>query len=78
MALKCRTGIGSRVGFESWRSDRSSRFRHFQNALGAERPVELHAEYRGDKTAIELFIAGLRGWEAGLRRRMDDGKANGN
>jgi hypothetical protein len=29
---------------------------------------------RGDKTAIELFIAGVRGWEAGLRRRMDDGK----
>ncbi len=25
---------------------------------------------RGDKTAIELFLAGIRGWEAGLRRRM--------
>jgi hypothetical protein len=23
---------------------------------------------RGDKTAIELFIAGVRGWEAELRR----------
>jgi hypothetical protein len=23
---------------------------------------------RGDKTAIEPFIAGVRGWEAGLRR----------
>ena len=23
---------------------------------------------RGDKTAIELFVAGVRGWEAGLRR----------
>jgi hypothetical protein len=23
---------------------------------------------RGDKTAIELFLAGIRGWEAGLRR----------
>jgi hypothetical protein len=30
---------------------------------------------RGDKTAIELFIAGIQGWEAGLRRRMDDGNA---
>jgi hypothetical protein len=30
---------------------------------------------RGDKTAIELFLAGIRGWEAGLRRRMDDGKS---
>jgi hypothetical protein len=24
---------------------------------------------RGDKTAIDLFIAGVRGWEAGLRRQ---------
>jgi hypothetical protein len=30
---------------------------------------------RGDRTAIELFIAGVRGWEAGLRRRIRDGKA---
>jgi hypothetical protein len=28
---------------------------------------------RGDKTAIELFIAGIQGWQAGLRRRMGDG-----
>ncbi len=30
---------------------------------------------RGDKTAIELFVAGVRGWEAGLRRRLDDVKS---
>jgi hypothetical protein len=30
----------------------------------------------GDMTAIELFAAGIRGCEPGLRRRMDDGKAN--
>jgi hypothetical protein len=24
--------------------------------------------------AIELFLSGIRGWEAGLRRRLDDGK----
>ena len=30
---------------------------------------------RGDKTAIELFLAGLGGWDAGLRRRLDDGKS---
>jgi hypothetical protein len=24
--------------------------------------------WRGDKTVIELFIAGICGWEAGLRR----------
>jgi hypothetical protein len=30
-----------------------------------------------DKTAIELFVAGVRGWQAGLRRRLDDGKPVG-
>jgi len=30
---------------------------------------------RGDKTAMELFLAGVQGWEAGLRRQMDDGNA---
>jgi hypothetical protein len=29
---------------------------------------------RGDKTQLELFIAGVRGWEAYPRRRLDDGK----
>jgi hypothetical protein len=29
---------------------------------------------RDNKTAIELFVAGVRGWEAGLRRQMDYGK----
>ena len=32
---------------------------------------------RGDKTAIELFVAGVRGWEAGLQRFLGssaDGK----
>jgi len=29
---------------------------------------------RGDKTAIELFMAGIRGWEAALRRRLEDEK----
>jgi hypothetical protein len=31
---------------------------------------------QGDKTAIELFIAGVRGWEGHLRR-LDDGKPAG-
>jgi len=30
---------------------------------------------RGDRTPLELFIAGVQGWEAGLRRRLDDGKS---
>jgi hypothetical protein len=30
---------------------------------------------RGDKTAIELFLAGLGSWDAIMRRRMDDGKS---
>ncbi len=29
---------------------------------------------RDDKTRLELFIAGVRGWEAGIRRRMADGE----
>ncbi len=29
---------------------------------------------RGNKTPLELFLAGVRGWSTGLRRRMDDGK----
>src|SRR5262249_37699784 len=33
--------------------------------------VALHfLQSRGDKTAIELFVAGVRGWEAGLRRYL--------
>ena len=28
-----------------------------------------------DRTPFELFIAGVRGWEADLRRRLDEGKS---
>jgi hypothetical protein len=34
----------------------------------------LRVSSRGDKTAIELFVAGVRGWEAGWLRRMDGRK----
>ena len=34
------------------------------------------AKHRGDKTLLELFLAGIRGWEAGLRPRMVDGELN--
>jgi hypothetical protein len=34
----------------------------------------LSEKSRGDQTAIELFLAGIRGWEAEPRRRFDDGK----
>jgi len=30
---------------------------------------------RGDRTAIEHFLVGLKGWEAGLRRQMSDDKS---
>jgi len=30
---------------------------------------------RGDKTAIERFMAGVQGWEAGIRRWLEDGKS---
>jgi hypothetical protein len=29
---------------------------------------------RDDKTSIELFLAGIRGWESLLQKRLDDGK----
>lgn len=29
---------------------------------------------RDDKTPLELFLAGIRDWEAGLQRRLDDAK----
>jgi hypothetical protein len=41
-----------------------------------KKPLELMfeglttAENRGDKTAIELFVAGMRGWEVSLRRYL--------
>jgi hypothetical protein len=35
--------------------------------------VTTSLQCRGDWTPLELFIAGVRGWEAGLRRRLDDG-----
>jgi hypothetical protein len=31
---------------------------------------------RDNKTAIELFLAGIRGWGAKLLRWMNDGKLN--
>jgi hypothetical protein len=30
---------------------------------------------RGDKTPIELFIAGVQGWEAGPRRHFESSKS---
>ena len=28
-----------------------------------------------DKTAIELFLTGIWGWEVGLRRKLENGKS---
>lgn len=40
----------------------------------AEECLDQKKPGRGDKTPIELFVEGVRGWEAGLRHRMSDGK----
>lgn len=32
------------------------------------------AKNRDDRMPIELFIAGVRGWDAGLQLRLNDGK----
>jgi hypothetical protein len=38
--------------------------------------TELHCNVSGeDRTPIELFIAGVRGWEAGLRSQLENGKS---
>jgi hypothetical protein len=31
---------------------------------------------RGDKTPLELFIAGVQGWQAGLRRHFESSRSN--
>src|SRR5262249_48060504 len=36
--------------------------------------VQCRCNSRGDWMPLELFLAGIRGWEAGLRRWIDDGK----
>jgi len=42
--------------------------------LSGENAEELLTENsRGNKTAIELFLAGIASWDTGLRRRMDYG-----
>ena len=33
---------------------------------------------RGDRTAIELFVAGVQGWEAEFRHRLSDGTSTPN
>jgi hypothetical protein len=30
---------------------------------------------RGDKTAIELFLAGIQSWKVGLRRQFENSKS---
>jgi hypothetical protein len=37
--------------------------------------VHCHCNIRDDKTAIELFLTGIWGWEAGLRRKLENGKS---
>ena len=41
-------------------------------ARAAHTPGNL-GRLRGDKTPLELFLAGIRGWETGLRRQLDAG-----
>jgi hypothetical protein len=39
-------------------------------------PQYLPSGSRDNKTAIELFLVGLRVWDVGLRRRMYDKRSN--
>jgi hypothetical protein len=54
---------------------------HSQTVAGKIRkPFDLLTEglisknSRDNKTAIELFLAGVQGLEAGVRRKLEDGK----
>jgi hypothetical protein len=48
-----------------------------EKQLAAKRCRELFRDgSRDNKTPLELFLAGIRGWETGFRRRMDDGSSN--
>ena len=44
----------------------------FPASGGLRLEVDIHLG--GDKTAIELFLGGVRGWEAGLWRKLSGGK----
>jgi len=49
------------------------------NELGASQETNARQSNKltnswGDKTRLELFVAGVRGWEAYPRRRLDDRK----
>lgn len=33
-------------------------------------------QFRDDRTAIELFVTGIGGWESGLRRQIDGGSGS--
>jgi hypothetical protein len=52
-----------------------------QFGMKAVKPFDVRAEgfslknSRDDKTAIELFLTGIWGWEAGLRRKLENGKS---
>ena len=62
---------------------RTAAFEHARRAVTPvptmKKPFDVLAEglisknSRGDKTAIELFQQGLAGWDAGLRRVVDNG-----
>jgi DNA invertase Pin-like site-specific DNA recombinase len=53
---------------------KSPQFREINEELGRASWAFRFSLNRGDKTQLELFIAGVRGWEAYPRQRMDDGK----
>jgi hypothetical protein len=67
------TGIGSRH-FITTTEDDGTVATKTKKALDSQRKPKLF-DSRGDKTAIELFLGGVGGREAGLRRRFDDDKS---
>jgi hypothetical protein len=61
---------GTPLRYSKGRADQICRTRSLHKTkkgtfIHDERPL-----CRGDKTPLELFVAGVRGWEAAVRRRM--------
>src|SRR5262249_1076639 len=59
--------VSGRLGSKDFLAASVSEYRQH----GKERPdLPSSSTVRSDKTPLELFVAGVRGWEAAVRRRM--------
>jgi len=73
--LRCpKNTLRDRVPIELSQNRENWRYLQRRKPFGVLAEGLISENSRGDWTPLELFLAGIRGWEAGLRRRIDDGK----